>query len=116
MNDQAAAGPFAGIKAKFPVHFQVDSGSVTFSWRHGFGVKWKKSLEKNIRPEVDILKLIIKLIEKLMEEKSDSSDVKEGEEIKGETQESKEERKKDESKKPDVISVPTWGMYDEKLR
>lgn len=113
-DDQAAAGLFAGVKVVFPGEFRIDSGSVTYSWRHGFGVKWRKALQKKFNPSVDLLALAIKLIEKLMEDNSDTSKTQKGEEIEGETEESKKAREKDDSKEPEIVSLPSWGMYDEK--
>jgi len=108
-NDEAAAGLFAGLVATFPIEFAIDSGSVTWSWSHGFGVKWHQSLSKRVAPQVDILDLIIKIVQKLMQDRKKSSDVKKGEKIEGKTEESKKDPKKDD---PKVVSVPTWGMYD----
>lgn len=113
-DDQAAAGLFAGVKVVFPGEIRIDSGSVTYSWRHGFGTKWRKALQKKFSPSVDLLALAIKLIEKLMKDNSESSKTEKGEDIEGETEESKKAREKDDEKKPDIVKLPSWGVYDEK--
>ncbi len=108
--DEAAAGVFVGAKVVFPIVFAVESGSPRFSWKHGWSVKWKKSFSISPKPEIDLLKMLIDLIKKLMQEAKKSSDIKEGEDLEGEPKENKE--KKPEDRKPKV-SVKSWAMFDQ---
>ncbi len=105
--DEAAAGVFVGVKVLFPITFSVESGSPRWSLKHGWSVKWKKAFTLSPTPEIDILKMLIDLIKKLLKEAKKSSDIKPGKDLEGPPKENDEKAKK----KPDV-KVKSWAIFD----
>jgi hypothetical protein len=101
-DDRADAGIVAGFEVEFPVLFELDQGLPRWSWRHGWGVRWTRAFKLDKKPKIDIIKMIVDLIKKLMKEKKKSSDIKKGEDI----------EKKDRKDPQVTIKVSAWGMFD----
>lgn len=122
--DEAAAGVFAGLTVFFPYHFQVRSGSVHWTWKKGFYTTWKTSWDKRDEKgfKIDVLKELIKFIQKKLKENKKEGDNKIEQQnigMKGKSQEKKkaegkpDEKEEDEIEQDKDVEVSSFAIYSQ---
>jgi hypothetical protein len=122
--DQAAAGVFAGLMVFFPYTFEVRSGTVKWSMKKGFYTTWKNAFQKQDKTgyKIDVLKEVIKFIQKKLKEKKKEGDSKieqQKESMKGVSQEKKKETGKEDEREEDVkeedkdVEVSSFAIYSQ---